>query len=311
MHRATGEPSIPIASGAVRIRSLGLGGTPALLRALLAAVLAIAVLSCTPVSNSYPTLVNQGLLALSTSNPYLGANLFLAGELERSRYLFNFFQHRGAPVAIEIIQPRLSSTRILLYYPQSKEVYAADLVEDEKKREWIVRGPFAIERQDFRTLARMETSMAGEPVFELHGKPYRFRFQRSAEPSQVARPVIPEVAPTPTPTPKPKHTRKVITAPKTPTVPPTPTIDLFKPLTSDQQALLMARGFAKRDVNGDVLHQVRAGQTLEAIVTWYTGSTGGLDQVRSASKLAADAVVSDGQTVRIPFALVKEGKAMP
>ncbi len=270
---------------------------------------------CTPVSDSYPTLVNQGMLPLSTTNPYLGANLFLSTELQHSKYLFNFFHHRGAPVAIEIVQTRTSSTRILLYYPQQREVYAADLVQDELKREWVVRGPFAIERQDFRNLARMDTSMTGEPVFELYGKPYRFRFQRSTEPSRAVTPIIPEVAPTPVPAPAPKKPRKVITAPNSKgaqlTVPPAPTIDLFKPLTSDQQALLVARGFARRDSNGDILHSARAGQTLEDVVKWYTGSGAALEKVREANGFAAGKQIGVGDQVRIPFAMVKEGKAMP
>lgn len=130
----------------------------------------------TPVSDSYPTLLNQGALALSTTNPYLGANLFISRELERSRYLFNF-KSRGAPVAVEIIQPSIGATRLLMYYPNQREVYSADFIEPTK-REWIVRGPFEIERQDYRTLLRLDASMAGEPVFEIYGKPFRFRFNQ-------------------------------------------------------------------------------------------------------------------------------------
>ncbi len=290
-------------------RSLWLG-------ALCAGVVSISSLltSCTPVSDSYPTLLNQGALALSTTNPYLGANLFLSRELERSRYLFNFFKSRGAPVAIEIIQPSIGATRLLMYYPNQREVYSADLVQEPTKREWIVRGPFEIERQDYRTLLRLDASMAGEPVFEIYGKPFRFRFNQGDEQKQVLRPALPEIPPTPIPTPKPKVKRPVITAPSTTEtiVPAVPTIDVFKPLTSDQQALLMARGYARRDANGDVIHTVKSeSQSLEKIVRWYTGSPAALGEVAKLNSLPDEGNLPAGTVVKIPVKLVKEGKAMP
>ena len=284
------------------------------------AVLSSALLlsSCTPVSDSYPTLVNEGALALSTTNPYLGANLFLSHELERSRYLFNFFKSRGAPVAIEIIQPSVGATRLLLYYPNQREVFAADLVQEATKREWIVRGPFEIERQDYRTLIRLDASMAGEPVFEIYGKPFRFRFNSALEkttaPRGVLTPTLPEVPPTPVATPKPKVKRPVITAkaPSEPTPPPVPTIDIYKPLNADQQALLAARGFARRDTNGDVLHVVKGeNQTLERVVRWYTGGPAAVGEVAKLNSLPEQENLPTGTTVKIPVKLVKERKAMP
>jgi hypothetical protein len=156
--------------------------------------------------------------------------------------------------------------------------------------------------------------MAGEPVFEIYGKPFRFRFNQGNEQKQVLRPALPEIPPTPIPTPKPKVKRPVITAPSTTEtiVPAVPTIDVLKPLTSDQQALLMARGYARRDANGDVVHTVKSeSQSLEKIVRWYTGSPAALGEVAKLNSLPDEGNLPAGTVVKIPIKLVKEGKAMP
>jgi hypothetical protein len=108
--------------------------------------------------------------------------------------------------------------------------------------------------------------------------------------------------------------RPVITAPSAiePKVPAVATIDVFKPLTTDQQALLVARGFARRDTNGDVLHSVKGEtQSLDKIVRWYTGSPAALGEVAKLNSLPDEGNLPAGTEVRIPVKLVKEGKALP
>ena len=85
--------------------------------------------------------------------------------MQRSRNLYEFLSGRGAPTAIQLIEPRFNEPRILLFYPKEKEVFAADLYKTGDSYEWIVRGPFGIEREDFRTLARMENDLVGDNVF--------------------------------------------------------------------------------------------------------------------------------------------------
>lgn len=297
-----------------------------LLIALASALSALFITSCATQTENFPTLVNQGILGLSTSNAYLGANLYLARELERSTYLFNFFKARGAPVAIEIEQESMSPTpRMLMYYPSQRETYAADVQlyrapGGTMTREWIVRGPYSIEHEDFRKLARLDAAMSGEPVFVIWGKPFRFRFQtpeaRASAQKTVAA-IVPEIPP-PTPTPRPagKKPSKVISikGDTTPAPTPTPTFspESFRPLSSDQQAIMVARGYSRRANNGDVLHDVKnPGETAEKIVKWYTGSTELLGEIADLNQVKPSQELIPGNTFTVPLKYVKQFKAMP
>jgi len=285
-------------------------------RFLILSFVLVLCFSCAPKVENFPSLANQGPLALSTTNPYLGANLFLSRELEQSSYLFNFFKGRGAPAAMEIVQERFHPTRILLYYPRDKEVYAGDLLVERStaQRQWVVRGPYAISRRDYKDLQSMDMAMNGEPVFEIWGKPYRFRFQKEESSSEI-RPVIP-LPPPPTPKPRKKVIYKgtesgVSKEPAPPAVPTSPSGE-FRPLNADQQALQMAKGFAERAENGDVVHTVKSSsETLSALAKWYTGSATAAAEIGSYNGIAETDILSEGKRVRIPMKNVKQFKAMP
>lgn len=263
---------------------------------------------CSAELESFPTLANQGILALSTSNPHLGSNLFLAKEMERSSYLYSFLQGKGAPTAIQIEDERFAPPRVLMYYPSEKEVYAADLMHRKKEWQWIVRGPYGIERQDFRELLRMDASLHGEPVFIINGRQQRFRQGHQIIPTKPKNPVlavVPEVVPTPVPHKKP-HTKTPV---KTPEI---VVSHDFKPLNSDQQAIAMSQGWAERADNGDVIHTVKGqGETFTAIANWYTGSAAHVSEIAVQNNLVAnDQPLAQGMRIRIPLKLVKQFKAM-
>ena len=270
------------------------------------------IVGCASRVGSYPTLIGAGILGLSTTNPYLGANVFLAGELEHSRFLFNFFKGNGAPTAIELIEPAFESTRLLMYYPAKREVYAADLQKRQGRREWIIRGPFAIEREDFQTLVRLEASLNGDPVFLLWGSPYRFSRGDPDRAPKVLRPEVPYQVPTPKPSPK----RKPIVHKGDAKRPPEaqPTVIVVPPsqtLSSDQQALLMAKGMAERAPNGDLLHVVKGEhEKLTDIAAWYTGQAASAEEIAQVNGIQADAGLQKGSKIRIPAGLVKEPRAM-
>lgn len=259
-----------------------------------------------PRVETLPSLTNQGQLGLSTTNPYLGANLFLSQELERSNYLYNFFKGRGAPTAIEIIEESYKPTKILLFYPAQKEVYVADLLSKDKieVRQWVVRGPYQIERQDYKNLARMESAMNGEPVFVIWGKQHRFRFNRDNK--NVSRVLTPLPPPIPTPRPKPPA-KKVLKKPEDVDA----SVRDFRPLTYDQQAIQMSKGFAERADNGDVLHTVREGETLKKIGKWYAGAEVASLKIAEASGIVEGQEATAGAKVRIPLGIVRQFKLMP
>ncbi len=281
--------------------------------ALIYVAILIALSSCSaPHVTTFPTLANQGQLALSTSNPYLGANLFLSKELEHSGYLYNFFQGRGAPTAIEIEDDSSAPTRVIMYYPLTKEVYIADLHivgETIESREWVVRGPYAVSRKDYKNLQAMQLAMNGEPVFEIAGKLHRFRFDRQESPREV-KPLPP---PMPTPRPTPRQKKKVVyqsdgedgsiraVDPKN-----------WKPLNTDQQALMLAKGFAERAANGDVIHTVRQpGETIALIAKWYTGTGKTANELATLNGAAVEGALQVGRRISVPLGLVKQFKQMP
>lgn len=268
---------------------------------------ALLLSACSGSIESFPSVVNQGILALSTDNPYSGANLFLAKESEFSSYLFNFLEQRGAPTALEVLDERFESPRVLLFYPKDKEVWVC-YRHSGSKTEWVVNGPFAIQRHDYRELGRMATSMVGEPVFIVFGQNHRFKSRVKGKRSPILRPTLPAV-PLPSPTPLPAKKRPVIKKPATPS-PENTAAPGFTPLNTDQMAILMAQGFAERNALGDAIHTVRSEkEDFDALVEWYTGSKENAKEIRGVNGLAESAHLSKGMRITIPLRLLKNTKA--
>lgn len=292
---------------------------------LVAAVfIALPFVSCVPSNSTYPSLSNQGALGLSTNNPYLGTNLFLSREMESSNYLHNFLRGAGAPVAIEIIDPPLAPTRMLMFYPTKKVVYAADLLVRDESRQWIVQGPFPIDRRDFRNLLQMELSMHGEPVFLINGKQVRYPGERNKPNIQrIIEPVIPTPKPTARPVirrPKPKVAAEAQPQAAAPQVTPSTSVGVdipglgkdFKPLNTDQQAYLMSKGYAERSNDGDVIHSVSSDkETLQEIAKWYTGSEDKAGEIATLNGVKDGTPLVAGTRLRIPMNLLTNLKAMP
>ncbi len=288
------------------------------------AVMAIVLssVSCAPRVElaPYSNLIDQGLLPVSTTNPYLGANLFLAGEAQRSGYLLNFLKGRGGPVAIELENDHIGNTGLIMYYPKDREVYRAELQPIQRGNvvmaEWLVRGPYAIERRDYRELNRLDGSLVGEPVFMIRGQPTKFSQQTSVavdrgntrtELNASEAPIVPIV-----PTPKPKK-RAVVTKPKndvatTPSPTPEP---LNRPLNSDQRALRLAQGLVELNDSGDALHIVVSDtQTLAKLAEWYTGDPKNAEAIARASGIEPGKEPLLASRVVIPKDLVKNDKRM-
>jgi hypothetical protein len=259
----------------------------------------LALPHCTPSLEKFNSLANQGILPLSNDNPHVGANLFLAQEAERSSYLMNFLKQRGGPTAIEILTEGRLEPTIILFYPLQKEVYAADLSREAQSYQWLIRGPFMMERQDYRDLNGMGVAFAAEPLFLVRGQKIRFGGKPVVTNERELLPVVP----TPLPTPIRKPTRKVIRAPE-------PTQTPFKAMNSDQQALSLSQGFAERAENGDLIHVVNGdNEKLEELVKWYTGSQSNASTIAAKNSLSTGAILTKGTRITIPFTLVKQFKA--
>ncbi len=269
-----------------------------------------------------PGLANKGILPLSTTDPYLGSNIFIAREMETSSYLYNFIKTRGAPIAIELTDTSFHPPHMLLFYPAQKEVYAAELLwrkitlsgsKTMQKKEWIIRGPYLIEREDYRTLAGLEMGLQGQPVLVLNGKIQQFTPARKEQDTKrVAVAIVPPTPP-PTPTPVKKRGPAKAAPEKSPVESEEESLlKNFKPLNLDQRAILISKGYADRADNGDLLHRIAyEGENLDMIARWYTGSSKTVEEIAKFNNYAPNAKPDKGEIVRIPLALLKRAKAMP
>lgn len=267
------------------------------------------LISCSSGIKTQPLLVNKGILPLSINNPYHGPNLFLAQEAENSAYLFSFLRSRGGPFAIEIKESHFSSPKVVMYYPKEQEMYIGQQDTRENRSEWVINGPYSIQRLEYRNLSRMEGAFSSVPVFSIDGRDYRF----GPEPTEPkVRVVVPRI---PTPLPRPK--KRVVRKPSVTSnvaQPNTPEIDAkkFIPLNSDQQALAIAKGFAERSATGDVIHTVRTTtETLVDIAKWYTKNSSNASKIAEANSLNPTTPLLVGQRIVVPIDLLKELKQMP
>ena len=269
-----------------------------------------------------PGLANKGILPLSSTDAFLGSNVFLAREMEHSTYLHNFIKTKGGPSAIEITEGLDEVPHMIMFYPRLKEVYAAERLGRKVPGrkfpivDWVIRGPFQIEREDYRALMGMELSIQADPVFFMGGKQVRFLPDREPPPSPLQQ-VVAALPPTPppTPTPKPKQIEKRVTKVAEEAGEKLPTeLDSknFKPLNSDQMAIFMSKGYAERAENGDIIHTVqRPDETVSLVSRWYTGSDKAVAEIAKMNSVGLKDPLVVGARIRVPLAMIKHAKTMP
>lgn len=272
--------------------------------ALLSCILGLTVIACAPRSPYAAPLLNQGIVPVSAENPTMGANVFLAKEMEQSLYLHNFIKERGSPQAIEVKGDTFSALEIHLYYSGDKEEYVARPAPRSARsrtapREWIIMGPFAVDRHQYRAIADLPADAGG--VFEIYGHTeYLGKNSPLPEHTQL-RPVF---VPTPTP---PKKIRKKRTSASGESATPRPD----ETPNFDQLAIQAAKELAERNTSGDVVHTVKSKtETLQSIAQWYTSSPKAAADIASKNGLPADAALKPGTTIVVPKGLVVNPKRM-
>jgi hypothetical protein len=126
--------------------------------------------ACAPTATTFSNLSGQGLLPVSSDNPYMGSNIFLAKEMEESNYLYKFMKEKGAPQAIELAGASEDTSSLKLYYSAKQEMYTASPQTDPtlRSREWIIRGPYAIDRTEYRQVSQLSGGAGG--IFEIFGR---------------------------------------------------------------------------------------------------------------------------------------------
>lgn len=186
-------------------------------------------------SSTFSSLSEQGILSVSSDNPYVGANIFLSNEMEESRYLYNFMKEKGAPQAIELIGRDVEKSELKLFYSGRQEMYTAVPQFDRSlgTKEWIVRGPYALDRTSYRQVVSLPSGKGG--VFQISGRREILGGELQATETRVIAPVFIEP-------PRPKVTKRRAPATKAPTSTVAIAEDPLKnPSNLDQQALAEAR----------------------------------------------------------------------
>lgn len=281
------------------------------------------LLSCGP-KLLYPGIANQGILALSPENAYLGSNRFLATEIEQDPILLSFFRSRGGPQAIQLIQNGQDKLELVLYYSEPSESYVAERDISEQvsglSYNWVVRGPFPFSRHEFKLISGlMPDSAKQEPIFLLFGNEQKLKPTHAETPTNSKIIVTAQIPKTP-PAPKPRivyrdrpvEEDKKSHSPSGHSSPSVSAINPARPMNSDQIALAMARGYAERTLVGDIVHTIRSEpESLEAIARWYTGDASSLAKILESNKRTAEQELKPGERITIPAALVKNDKLMP
>jgi len=166
--------------------------------------------SCSSNTSFFNSLTNQGIVPVSADNPHVGSNLFLAHEMEASSYLYSFMKKRGSPQAIELTGADEKSAELRMFYADKQESFTAtpQFNSQAKTKEWIVRGPYGLDRENYHTLAHLRDQRGG--AFEIFGRLEVLGGPAQAESSRVLAPAF---VPTPKPTPKPIRRVKKTAAP--------------------------------------------------------------------------------------------------
>ncbi len=266
------------------------------------------LIACSTRSSTFSSLLNQGIMPVSEENAFMGANLFLAREMEQSVYLYNFMKERGAPQGIELKGDSEDEVEAHFYYTAGPEEYLAKPAprprfnrNQNTRREWIIIGPFAVDKERYREIHQLQPTNGA--AFEIFGR-REFLGQQTNPGTQVAlRPVF-----VPTPIPPKKHVAK-----KKPSVDTSasPTITSKEPMNFDQQALKEAKDLAPRDGQGDIVHTVTSKtETIQSISQWYTSKSTSAAEVAKKNGLPEDAKLSPGAKVIVPKSLITNPKRM-
>ncbi len=276
-----------------------------LLRAVVVAACVVTIIACSSGSPHFTPLLNQGLVPVSSDNPYVGSNIFLAREMETSSYLYNFMRQRGAPQAVELRGSSESSAEALLFYSGRREYYIAipTLNKATKTREWNIRGPYAVGRENFRQVSLLPAT--DRAVFEIFGRKEVIGQEALAlERRYIAPAFVPTPTPQPTPKPRPKKrpANEAVSA-----ATPTPST----PMNFDQRALIEAKELAERAPNGDIVHTVKSPtETLTSISNWYSGSAENAKRISEKNNMPEDAKLAPGTKVFVPAEVVTNPKTM-
>ena len=278
--------------------------------ALLFAAVAAGLSACSGTTQLNSGLVsrlkNRGPVALSSDNPYLAANMFVASTMQKSPIISGFIKKKGAPTAVEIDHQLFAPMVLYFYYLKDREYYKLE----ESLGTWIIQGPNRIDASLAADLGRLSSGQTGEAAL-LTDEPESV-VQNLSKPPEILADTGPHPLPSPTTFLQQladdqerlfKTTFKSVARPHHST-----SFDLGRILKLQKAA----EGHpAERAPNGDLVHHVSwSGETLSAIALWYTHDRGNAPRLARINRIKKPDSLQIGDTVIIPAYLVKNGNRL-
>lgn len=246
-------------------------------------------------------LANHGPMALSTSNPYIASNLFLAREIKLSSSLRGFIKYRGTPDGIQITKGFFRAPKVYLFYLDKNEGY---LLENGNN-DWFIRGPEQIPPSYKYRLSDIQATGGNAPLAlneqtawqtsSTESNPERsISGHRNSLFSEEDIKVSPQFT-----YPKQSATGKgnypYYTKPAT--------------TSNSKRAALQS---VKLSQSGDLIHTVTyPGESLNIIASWYTGSKDYSGRIARINGIKNPNIVNLGEKIRIPRYMLKKTDPLP
>jgi hypothetical protein len=244
------------------------------------------------------SLEDRGPVAVSATNPYLAANLFLEREQERSAELKGFLETRGYPQQIEIRSGFFAPTLVHLIYHGGAETY--EMVEAGST--WAISGP--LEQSTVRDSEKTAAPVL-PPRSSRAGKSEAFQ---SPAQTSAAQPLS-DQAPSPrSPSAMAGESAGSIRPDgAAPTTRLSSTSSVPSPLDAAVERLIASHTGTPAEVTpkGDLVHFVTdAREHLTMIARWYTLDRSNADRIRRMNQLGNDRL-EIGDMVIIPSYMVR------
>jgi len=234
-------------------------------------------------------LINQGPQPISESNPYLTANAFLGREAELSPLLLGFLECRGTPDLIEVTKRFLSPFSIRCIYLDSDESY---FIEGESP-DWLIRGPENISEHDIPDFHQFPRTSGKAPLVSKKNS-----LLLSPNKPSISKEICLGKRPVKTVV-KPESHTQISKVPSAAAIPKEP--------ANSSTAVV-----PKEVSSGDIIHRVNhAGETLDIIASWYTGSAENAGRIARINNLQISALLHLGQSIRIPYYLIQRTTPLP
>jgi len=278
----------------------------AILRTLLCLSLALCLAGCSQRSTKIDNglimrLKNRGPVALSSNNPFLVANLLISKEMEKSPEIAGFIDHRGAPAAIEVHKGIWGPVDLFFYYPENRESFKLEEADDI----WIIRGPFTLEHEKFREVAKLTRGLGGKPKlahsYYSPEKEFQNPGQQAALPSPD--PFIEKLDAFEEPS---KTTTTAFQSPSAES-----NRYLWEPRRTEKDSIenIIATtdsSAAEMTPKGDLVHYVTyPGETLSMIARWYTKDRANAGRLARINRLSNPNHLKIGDVIIIPSYLLR------